>query len=207
MKEERETKLRLLASAKAEFMEKGYMSASLRTICRNAEVTTGALYFFFQGKEDLFASIVKEPLDKLYELMVLHYREEVDLLASGKIEKKDYQEDVQMAYHVVHYLYQYKEEIELVLKKAQGSSYEYAMDRFVEVTESHYRLLADKMSEALHVPNISDSMIHWVSHTMIDTFTYFIIHGLSEEEAMKSMGSMMMYMITGWFGMLSSKDI
>ena len=58
MKEEKETKERLLISAKKEFVEKGYLQASLRNICKNAGVTTGALYFFFQDKEDLFAAVV-----------------------------------------------------------------------------------------------------------------------------------------------------
>ena len=53
MKDERETKDKLLISAKQEFLEKGYQKASLRNICKNAGVTTGALYFFFQDKEDL----------------------------------------------------------------------------------------------------------------------------------------------------------
>ena len=61
MKDDKETKSRLLASAKQEFMEKGYLQASLRNICKNAGVTTGALYFFFQDKEDLFASLVEAP--------------------------------------------------------------------------------------------------------------------------------------------------
>lgn len=60
MKEEKETKERLLISAKKEFVEKGYLQASLRNICKNAGVTTGALYFFFQDKEDLFAAVVEE---------------------------------------------------------------------------------------------------------------------------------------------------
>ena len=36
-----ETKERLLACAKKEFVEKGYAKASLRAICREAGVTTG----------------------------------------------------------------------------------------------------------------------------------------------------------------------
>ena len=36
MKDERETKEKLLASAEHEFMEKGYQGASLRNICKNA---------------------------------------------------------------------------------------------------------------------------------------------------------------------------
>ena len=50
MKDEKETREKLLASARQEFLEKGYTQASLRSICKNAGVTTGALYFFFQDK-------------------------------------------------------------------------------------------------------------------------------------------------------------
>lgn len=60
--QDKATREKLLESAKREFMEKGYMKASLRTICKNAGVTTGALYFFFQGKEDLLKELVEGPL-------------------------------------------------------------------------------------------------------------------------------------------------
>ena len=48
-----ETKTRLLQSAVLEFSEFGFEKASLRRICSRADVTTGALYFFFQDKEDM----------------------------------------------------------------------------------------------------------------------------------------------------------
>ena len=47
MVNEKETKRKLQECAMKEFLEKGYMKASLRNICREAGVTTGALYFFF----------------------------------------------------------------------------------------------------------------------------------------------------------------
>ena len=62
MKNDKETRQKLLVSAKKEFMEKGYVKASLRNICKNAGVTTGALYFFFKDKEDLFGNLIREPL-------------------------------------------------------------------------------------------------------------------------------------------------
>jgi len=43
--ENKETRQHLLECAKREFLEKGYMKASLRNICKAAGVTTGALYF------------------------------------------------------------------------------------------------------------------------------------------------------------------
>jgi len=53
-------------------MEKGYMNASLRNICRNAGVTTGALYFFFEDKADLFRAITKETIDVFFQIMQKH---------------------------------------------------------------------------------------------------------------------------------------
>ena len=51
---------RLLASAKAEFMKHGYLKAELKTICENAEITTGAVYKRYKGKEDLFNAVVED---------------------------------------------------------------------------------------------------------------------------------------------------
>lgn len=65
MNNEHETKERLLECARAEFLEKGYQGASLRSICKKAGVTTGALYFFFKDKEDLFDAIVEPTLEKV----------------------------------------------------------------------------------------------------------------------------------------------
>ena len=59
--DKKKTRQKLLEQAKVEFAEKGFMKASLRTICTNAGVTTGALYFFFRDKEDLFTSLYRNP--------------------------------------------------------------------------------------------------------------------------------------------------
>ena len=73
MGDELETREKLLESAMAEFSENGYMKASLRKICADAGVTTGALYFFFKNKNDLFKAIVDEPLKELCKLLTEHY--------------------------------------------------------------------------------------------------------------------------------------
>lgn len=52
---------KILAAAKAEFLEKGYQSASLRNIVKSAGVTTGTFYGYYSSKEALFAALVDEP--------------------------------------------------------------------------------------------------------------------------------------------------
>ena len=61
--EEADTKRRLVAAATDEFFACGYSGASLRQICSRAGVTTGALYFFFENKQDLLRSVI-DPLAK-----------------------------------------------------------------------------------------------------------------------------------------------
>ena len=73
MKEDKETRNNLLQSARKEFTEKGYMKASLRTICKNAGVTTGALYFFFKDKDDLFDAVVGDTVNVIYNMMAGWY--------------------------------------------------------------------------------------------------------------------------------------
>ena len=48
----------ILSAGHKEFMEKGFRDASLRNIVKEAGVTTGAFYGYFQSKEDLFDALV-----------------------------------------------------------------------------------------------------------------------------------------------------
>ena len=50
---------RILAAAKEEFLDKGYVDASLRTIAAAAETSTNSIYVRFGDKEGLFSAIVE----------------------------------------------------------------------------------------------------------------------------------------------------
>lgn len=198
MKNEKETKSKLLACAKTEFLEKGYLQASLRSICKNAGVTTGALYFFFQGKEDLFAAIVETPLQKLQMMMKEHYQEEIHQVVEEKDMKEDYSEDLAVASQVLHFMYQYFDEFQLILTKSQGSRFENAVDQFVEYTEKHYRIYSDYVSESRGYERLDDYLIHWIAHMHIDIFIHMLTHERSEERAQKNLKSTIAYVIGGW---------
>ena len=62
---DREIDGKILDSARAEFLEKGYINASLRNICNKAGVTTGAFYKRYPGKEELFTALVQDVLDDI----------------------------------------------------------------------------------------------------------------------------------------------
>ena len=57
----------LIDVARAEFLEYGYEKASIHEIVRKANMTTGALYTRYKGKDDLFCSLVQEVFDTYKE--------------------------------------------------------------------------------------------------------------------------------------------
>lgn len=202
MKDQRETKAKLLASAKAEFSEKGYMQASLRNICKNAGVTTGALYFFFEDKEDLFASLVEAPLQELLGIVRKHYIEEEqlwDLPSSANL--ADTSDDLNAARDIIHCLYQYRDAFLMLLTKSQGSRFEICVEQLVEFSEKHYRVLADRISEQMGVSRLDDYMIHWMSHMQADMFAHMITHEKSEKNALERIELLVNFLVQGWFSM------
>ncbi|MFP4624007.1 MAG: TetR/AcrR family transcriptional regulator [Gemmatimonadota bacterium] len=55
----------LLGAAADEFAAHGYAGASLNRIVEAAGISKGALYYYFDDKEDLFVSVVEETLERL----------------------------------------------------------------------------------------------------------------------------------------------
>lgn len=72
------------SAAKAEFMEKGYRSSSLRSIVKAAGVTTGAFYGYYAGKQELFAALV----DEEYRYIIGAYKDALTEFEQLPIEQK-----------------------------------------------------------------------------------------------------------------------
>lgn len=58
---------KIIAAAKQEFLEKGYVDASLRTIASAAGTSTNSIYVRFGDKEGLFSAIVEPVLNEMVE--------------------------------------------------------------------------------------------------------------------------------------------
>lgn len=208
MKQDKATRNKLLESARVEFMEKGYMKASLRTICKNAGVTTGALYFFFQDKEDLFESIAKETINNIWQMMQGHYNDERVMAENGMTteEIQDNHGDLDESAAIIRQMYLHRDDILLVLTKAQGTKFENIADKFIETSEVHYRAMAAEMQKLYPDKSVDDQMLHWLAHMQIDAFIYMITHIEKEEDGLAFMRQFITYMITGWVGLWTDKN-
>jgi len=207
MKEERETKKRLLDSAKAEFMDKGFEKASLRTICKNAGVTTGALYFFFNNKEDLFAAIVEEPYKIVLQMSLEHFDGHEIIFSSfsapSDIEAAcNPEEHNDFEYKLTHILYQYYDEFLLIIEKSQGTRFENCVDTIVELTEKSYIFMAQKAAEIRPGCRVSKYMCHWITHISIDAFIHILTHVSDENMALKYVKKVIDFILNGWIDLV-----
>lgn len=109
-----ETIERLKSSAKEAFLKQGYAKASLRAICKNAGVTTGAFYFSYESKEALLRDIL-EPLIQQYQCMIQELM---------KREEEHSEEGTDLDKILMEFLLKHHEETVIIMEKAQGSCYE-----------------------------------------------------------------------------------
>lgn len=207
MKQDKETRNKLLRSAREEFIEKGYMKASLRNICRNAGVTTGALYFFFEDKADLFDAVVQQTINGIYQIMQTHFQDEWDMLGAGRVmtlPEGTESEHFETAREIIHQMYLHRDDVLLVLTKSQGTRYENIADQFIETSEKHFRLMAQGMQAVYPDKVIDHQFIHWLAHEQVDAFIYMIIHIEAEEDAVRFISQAITYMMSGWYGLFQS---
>lgn len=199
---DRETKEKLLASAKSEFMEKGYAKASLRKICANAGVTTGALYFFFKDKEDLFCSIVEKPLQELTRFLQMHFEEDTHLLSVPYAYAHTDGDHEEMVSCLIHHLYSNRDAFLLLLTKSQGTAFENCVDELVDMMEKGYQSMAENLVKQVPGTQVNDYMMHWLIHMNTDAFIHLLTHEPNEKKALKHMSLIMDYLIKGWMEMI-----
>ena len=202
MKDERETKEKLLQSARAEFLAKGYQGASLRSICKASGVTTGALYFFFKDKDDLFCNVVGHMMDRLNAVLTEHFSVEVNEMNNGMASDHNEDSDFESARNIVHEIYMHREEVLLVLTKSQGSSMESMPDNIVDQMDAHNAFICEAMCRAYGTPMVDRNVVHWMSHSQIDMFIFMVTHIDNEKDALKFVETGMKYLISGWYGLV-----
>lgn len=203
MAADKETRQLLIESAKTEFMEKGFQKASLRTICKNAGVTTGALYFFFSNKEDLFSAIVEKPYRALINTLTEHYNEHNVIFGTALVTTEIEEAFVpgshdDAMYILVHLMYKNYDAFRLLLEKSQGTRYENCVDEVVELTEKSFVSMAKRMEQLKPGLKVNEYMCHWLTHISIDAFIHMLTHVSDEETATRYIKKTMNFILNGW---------
>ena len=189
-----EKRKKLIEAGKKEFLEKGYNKASLRKICSDAGVTTGALYFFFENKEDLFSSIVNPPLLELKKMVAEHFKEDRAFLSNinsmdlGNLDHSD------LSDILVDHIYKNYDSFLLLLSGSKEDALENAIDEFVDLMEKSTMAMVSDSKFYTYDP----FMTHWMAHTTVDSVVHVIKHEKDVKKAKERIQSIMNYLVIGW---------
>ena len=163
---------KILEAAKAEFMEKGFADASLRTIAERAGVTTGMLYSRFADKDEMFRELVEGPADELYNYFMTVQNEFAGY--SPEYQRREMHPYVaQKIDRMVDLIYDNFDAFKLILCKSGGTSYEYYVDKMIDVeTESTFRFIDAVKGAGYEIADIRKDLAHMLASAMLDVEDY-----------------------------------
>lgn len=199
MSEPEQTTLNLiLTAAMEEFLEKGFKSASLRSIVKAAGVTTGAFYGYFKSKEDLFEALVGTQYAHFFNCFCEAQKQFAQLPPQEQPENLSSISGACM-YDMLLYAYEHLKEFKLILCCSEGTRFANLIDEMVEIeTKSTHDYL--EVLEALGRPSppIDERLEHILITGMFNTFFELIIHEMPLEEAKHYLQEMRAFYTAGW---------
>lgn len=195
---ERGTQEQILRAAKAEFLDKGFQNASLRSIVKAAGVTTGALYGYYPSKEALFDALVRES----YDYLMGQYRGALTAFADLPIERQpENMGKISQACmrDMLFYMHAHRDELHLLLLRSAGTRYATMVDEFValeiEATHRYYAVLARIGSP---VPDIDPRLEHILVTGMMNAYFEIVIHDMPMESATLYLRELNDFYTAGW---------
>jgi len=193
---------RIQEAAMTEFLDKGFLGASLRQIVKNAGVTTGAFYGYFSSKEALFASIV-EPHAKA--LMGRFMEAQTSFAELPEEQQPEHMgvESSDCVHWMVDYICDHREPVKLLLCKAEGTSYEHFVHNMVEV-EVEYTLKYMEVLRRLgkEIPQLDQSLCHIIASGMFNGLFEIVIHDMPREQAHRDVTQFRAFYTAGWLELM-----
>lgn len=179
----------LLSSGKDQFLAYGFEKASLRTICKNAGLTTGAFYNHFSGKEDLFSSLV-EPMIHGFRKM---YQEVISQ------ELADLTTGVENELTSITYAISHKDEFRLLFECSKGTRYEGFKEYLIqEVFYPSYQEVFDRYAGR----HVDPALVQIILHMKFEEYMELIYGGYTMNEVKKLITQLTVFSEAGFHRLL-----
>ena len=185
-----------MAVARRRFKQKGYSKTSMREIAEEAGIGVGNIYNYFTNKDELFHEVVRPVLCALEAMLQEHHGirgEDIMMMRSEKYLKSCIDEYVTL-------ITKYRELLEILLFRAQGSSLEHFRenytDRSTELVKAWFASMQQKYPEINTA--VSDFSIHLHTVWMFTMFEELLMHSVPKQEMEAILHDYILFEIQGW---------
>lgn len=195
---------RILHCAKEEFLRCGFEKASLKSICQQAKVTTGALYNRYRGKEDLFCAVVADAVKEIDA--VVQERCSIDVTALSDEELiQAWKMDEESMLWWFRLLYRHQESFTLLLSRADGTRYaNFPHDLVDRLTQGTWRYYEEARRRRLFTSNLTREEMHILLTAFWSTIYEPFIHGMKWEQIASH--STFVCRLFNWYSVLGLQD-
>lgn len=197
-----QTLQKILDAGMHEFLDKGFLAASLRNIVKMAGVTTGAFYGYFSSKEALFASLV-EPHAAAVMGRFMQAQTEFAELPEEEQPAHVGKESSECVEWVVDYIYQHFDAFKLLICHAKGTSYENFIHNMVEIeVEATERFMESLRRQGVAVPVLDTQLCHIIASGMFNGLFEIVVHDMVYERAKRNVRQLQAFYLAGWQKMM-----
>ena len=179
----------IMSSGKELFLAYGFEKASLRTICKNVGLTTGAFYNHFSGKEDLFASLV--------EPMIHGFRRMYQMVISQEL--ADLTTSIENELTSITYAIEHRDEFRLLFECSKGTKYEGFKEHLIhEVFYPSYQDVFDRYAGR----HVDPALVQIILHMKFEEYMELIYGGYTMDEVKKLITQLTVFSEAGFHKLL-----
>lgn len=197
---------RIIMVSEKEFLDKGFRGASLRTIVKQAGVTTGAFYGYFKSKEELFDALVKEHaayLLRTYSNILADFRK---MPLEHQVSSMEEASSLGLK-KMFEYIWEHKMAFRLIIKSSAGTKYENFIHEIsqkdIESTDDFYHILE---LQGKSVERIDPLIEQIVINGTFTSFFNLILRDIPKEEAECGLLQMFRFYRGGWNSLMHFSD-
>ena len=185
-------------AGKREFLAKGFRAASLRSIVKEAGVTTGAFYGYYKSKEELFDKLAGE------QARVIQARYMQAHADFARLSPEQQRADMSsISYEcmdwMVDYVYDNLDAFKLLICCSEGTKYENLIHEMVEIeVESTRCFIQNLRNLGQEVPEVDPQLEHILASGMLTAFFEMVVHDMTKSQAVNYVRELREFYTAGW---------
>ena len=186
---------RVIAAARAEFLEYGFEKASMRRVGERCGLTAAGLYRHCRDKEDLFDQLAAPAIERLKSWMDIHLAKYLDAVR----EQEDLQWQDSWVDMMREVVYPDAEDYHLILTCSSGTRYEnFLHDLTQAAQEKTLAYLPALREKGAAIREISPVELHLLFSAYVTALFEPVIHSYSPDEALRCLETVEAFFLPGW---------
>ena len=190
-------KERILKAAREEFMEKGFIDASMRSIAGTVGITATALYRHFSNKEEMYEAVVAPAVKDWDWLCDSESKRQTSIGRNEGLEAM-WGNNAQAAI-IVEMIYKHFDEHKLLFFGSKGTKYEDFLHHVVTRVQKETLKFMDEL-ETMGIPvnTVDEKNMHLLLSAQYTAMLEMVKHDYSYDDALKYADVVNRFFSEGW---------